>query len=83
MPAQWQKNGKTDKGAGFKRNAEMAQFADGLLAFHNGVSKGTANMISVMRKLGKPVHVVLYDDPDASPHKGFHQMTGRFQKNGT
>lgn len=57
FPANWDKYGKS---AGYRRNEEMAQAADGLLAFWDGKSKGTANMIESMRKRGKPVHVVRY-----------------------
>ena len=61
FPAQWQRpDGSTDKSAGFKRNQAMADFADGLLAFWDGQSRGTAHMIETMRKAGKPVHVVRY-----------------------
>lgn len=57
FPANWDKYGK---GAGYRRNEDMARFADGLLAFHDGVSKGTANMIQIMQRLSKAVHVVKY-----------------------
>ena len=55
--ADWYKYGKR---AGFVRNAEMADVADGLLAFHDGTSKGTAHMINTMRSMGKPVTVISY-----------------------
>lgn len=55
--ADWDKYGKA---AGFIRNKEMAQMADGCLAFWDGVSKGTENMIYTMRSMGKPVWVVMY-----------------------
>lgn len=55
--ANWNKYGKR---AGFVRNEEMGNAADGLLAFHDGVSKGTAGMIQYMRKLNKPVTVISY-----------------------
>ncbi len=55
--ADWYKYGKS---AGFVRNAAMADVADGLLAFHDGVSKGTAHMINTMRSMGKPVTVISY-----------------------
>lgn len=55
--ADWYKYGKR---AGFVRNAEMAAVADGLLAFHDGTSKGTAHMINTMRSMGKPVTVISY-----------------------
>jgi len=57
FPANWDKYGKS---AGYRRNEDMAKFADGLLAFHDGMSKGTAHMIQRMQLLGKDVHVVNY-----------------------
>src|SRR6218665_3060067 len=42
MPAKWAVLGKR---AGFIRNKEMADEANGLLAFWDGVSKGTEHMI--------------------------------------
>ena len=53
-------NGPLGKGAGFARNKDMGNFADGLLAFWDGESRGTAQMIEFMRSLKKPVHVVRY-----------------------
>lgn len=54
--ADWNKYGKS---AGMLRNKEMADYADFLLAFWNGVSKGTKNMIYEMDKvLRKPIEVV-------------------------
>lgn len=61
MPAKWQRpDGSTNKGAGFARNQDMGNFADGLLAFWDGKSRGTAHMIEYMRKLNKPTHVINY-----------------------
>ncbi len=57
FPADWHQYGKR---AGFMRNARMGDFADGLLAFWDGQSKGTAQMISYMKKLNKFVHVINY-----------------------
>ncbi len=57
FPANWDLYGKR---AGFIRNEEMGQFADGLLAFWDGQSRGTKHMIDYMKRLGKPVHVRLY-----------------------
>lgn len=48
------------KRAGFVRNAEMADHADALLAFWNGVSRGTKHMIDVATKKGLIVKVVMY-----------------------
>ena len=57
FPAEWNKYGNS---AGFIRNEQMGNFSDGLLAFWDGKSAGTKNMIHYMRRLGKPVHVVMY-----------------------
>lgn len=61
FPADWKANGKR---AGFMRNVDMSNFADGLLAFWDGESKGTKHMIDVMRSQGKPVYVFQYDRTD-------------------
>ena len=55
--ADWYTHGKS---AGYVRNAEMAEFSDGLLAFWDGQSKGTNHMINTMRSMNKPVHVINY-----------------------
>jgi len=44
FPADWDKFGKS---AGYKRNAEMAEYADALIAFWDGKSKGTKHMIDL------------------------------------
>ena len=44
--------------AGPIRNAEMAKYADALIAFWDGKSRGTGSMIREMRSRGKPYHVV-------------------------
>lgn len=55
--AKWDEYGKA---AGPIRNAEMGDFADGLLAFWDGSSRGTKHMIDYMRKKGKRVRVIRY-----------------------
>jgi hypothetical protein len=57
FPADWDKYGKK---AGYIRNEQMANVADVLVAFWDGVSKGTSNMIDIMNKLNKPVRVVRF-----------------------
>lgn len=57
FPADWDKHGRA---AGPIRNSEMGQFADKLIAFWDGESKGTKHMIDYMAKLDKPVRVILY-----------------------
>lgn len=54
FPADWE---KYDKSAGYIRNAEMAEYGDALIAIHRDNSKGTAGMIKVMEKKGKPVFI--------------------------
>jgi hypothetical protein len=56
-PADWDKHGKA---AGFIRNKEMAIYADQAIVFWDGKSKGSKHMIETMKKLGKPVTVVIY-----------------------
>lgn len=55
FPADWEKLGKY---AGIARNNEMAVYADGLVAFWDGVSKGTENMIDSMIRLRKDITIV-------------------------
>lgn len=47
------------KAAGPVRNAEMAQYADALIAVWDGKSRGTMSMINLARKEGLQVHVQL------------------------
>jgi hypothetical protein len=46
-PADWNKFGKS---AGYIRNKEMAEYADILIVFWDGVSKGTKHMIDLAEK---------------------------------
>lgn len=48
-PADWNKHGRA---AGPIRNAEMAEVADALIAFWDGQSRGTANMINLAKSKG-------------------------------
>lgn len=56
-PADWDAYGRA---AGPKRNEQMAEVADALIAFWDGQSRGTANMINVARKKGLKAFVVNY-----------------------
>lgn len=56
-PADWDTH---KRAAGFIRNAEMGRIGDELLAFWDGVSKGTEHMIGVMHTLKKHYEVVHY-----------------------
>lgn len=53
----WDKHGKK---AGPIRNREMAAFGDYLVAFWDGKSKGTANMIEEARKANLKIKIVRY-----------------------
>ena len=53
--ADWERFGKA---AGVRRNHQMAQAGDMLLAFWDGQSPGTAHMVQCMRQRGKPVVVI-------------------------
>ena len=57
FPADWDKYGKK---AGMLRNYRMADNADALIAFWDGTSRGTANMIDIARKKNLPVRVIRY-----------------------
>lgn len=57
FPANWREDGK---GAGHARNAEMARNADSLVAFWDGSSAGTADMIRRARRAGLLVMVFHY-----------------------
>jgi len=57
-PAHWNKYGKS---AGYRRNEEMAKKATHLIAFHDGVSRGTRHMIDIARRQELAVEVVLFN----------------------
>jgi hypothetical protein len=46
FPADWNKYGKS---AGYIRNKQMAEYADALIAFWDGKSKGTKHMIDLAK----------------------------------
>lgn len=48
------------KGAGHYRNRQMAEYADALIAFWDGESPGTRNMINTAEKLGLAIRVIMY-----------------------
>lgn len=57
FPADWNRHGKR---AGFLRNEAMGRYADGVLAFWDGRSRGTEHMIHFMERQGKAVFVARY-----------------------
>ena len=52
----------TSKARGFERNFRMAGHADALLAIWDGESHGTENMITAMKKAGKPCCIYIGED---------------------
>lgn len=56
-PADWDAYGRS---AGIIRNKQMAEYADFLVAFLDGKSHGTKNMIDTMQQMGKYGRVILY-----------------------
>jgi len=57
FPADWEKH---NKAAGHIRNEQMANYADALIAFWDGKSRGTNNMIEQAKKKGLKVKIVKY-----------------------
>lgn len=57
FPANWSEYGKS---AGVIRNKQMAEYADGLIAFWDGRSKGTKDMIEQAKKQGLGIRVIHY-----------------------
>jgi hypothetical protein len=47
----WENLGKS---AGFIRNRQIVESSDMVLAFHDGISRGTQNSLDVSRQLKKP-----------------------------
>ncbi len=57
FPADWD---RYKKSAGYIRNKDMANYADALMAFWDGKSKGTKSMIELARKYGLKIKIVKY-----------------------
>jgi hypothetical protein len=57
VPADWNRYGKS---AGYIRNKEMAESSDALVAFWDGKSKGTKNMIDLAKEYGLKVRVIMF-----------------------
>jgi len=57
FPADWDKYGKS---AGYNRNEEMAKYADALIVFWDGKSKGTKHMIDLGCKYKLKIKIVIF-----------------------
>ena len=58
FPANWNTYGRA---AGPKRNQQMANYADVLIAFWDGKSKGTLNMINEAKRANLSVNIISYE----------------------
>lgn len=58
FPADWDKYGKA---AGHIRNKQMAEYGTHLIAFWDGKSKGTKNMIENADRLGLSKLIIIYE----------------------
>lgn len=59
FPAEWDLYGRA---AGPRRNQQMAEYAEALIAIWDGKSSGTKNMITKAEKLGLGIHIHLVPD---------------------
>lgn len=66
FPADWDQFGKS---AGYRRNEQMADHAEALIALWDGDSRGTKHMIDIATRKGLQVHVHLVAkwEPPATP----------------
>ena len=58
FPADWNKHGKP---AGILRNIDMADYADALIAFWDGKSRGTKHMIDIAEQQGLETRIIKYN----------------------
>jgi hypothetical protein len=56
FPADWDKYGKS---AGYRRNKDIVDYADIVVAFWDGKSKGTQHTIDLATKQGKPTYIFM------------------------
>ncbi len=57
FPANWDKHGKS---AGYRRNQEMAQYANAAVVFWDGKSKGSQHMINLAKEQELNLRVVRF-----------------------
>lgn len=49
------------KGAPIKRNVEIIDYSDEVIAIWDGISQGTLHVINTCKKLNKPLKIVLFN----------------------
>lgn len=57
FPADWAEYGKA---AGYRRNSDMADYADALIAFWDGTSRGTHHMIDLAKANKLKIRIIRY-----------------------
>lgn len=57
-PAEWSRYGRS---AGYRRNETMAQVSDAVIAFYDGISRGTRHMIDLARQYNRITRIVRTD----------------------
>ena len=66
FPANWSIYGKS---AGYRRNEQMADYADACICFWDRKSKGTKHMIDLARQYELTLNIINYKEPkQALPH---------------
>ncbi len=60
FPADW----KLGKSAGYLRNREMGEYAQALVLFWDGYSKGSKHMLNIAKDLDLKIKVVIYGGED-------------------
>ncbi len=55
---------KYGRGAPLRRNLEIVKYADTVLAFWDGISRGTAHVIKSCEKSGKSVRVIVVEEEE-------------------
>ena len=73
FPALWRDpdTGEFNRGAGFKRNRKIIEQCDVVVAFHDGISKGTLNSLEIATQLGKPIKVIKFQPETVKPVEQF------------
>jgi predicted Rossmann fold nucleotide-binding protein DprA/Smf involved in DNA uptake len=69
FPALWHDpvTGEYDRGAGFRRNRDIVEHSDVIIAFWDGKSKGTNHSIQMAQEMGKTVRIVPFTPPPPTP----------------
>lgn len=57
FPADWDTYGKA---AGYRRNEQMAEYADAAVVFWDGKSRGSKHMIDIAKAKGLALRVIIY-----------------------